>query len=160
VQRAVWSLNASLPLASVRTLDEIYSKSMERTSFTLVMLAIAGTMALLIGVVGIYGVISYVVSQRRREIGIRIALGAPPQKLAGIFMVNGLMLTTLGIACGLAASAALTRVLGSSLFGVSPLDGLTYGLVSLALIVAALAATYIPAQRAMKVDPLEALRSE
>ena len=160
VQRAVWSLNGSLPLASVRTLDEVYSKSMERTSFTLMMLAIAGAMALLIGVVGIYGVVSYAVAQRRREIGIRVALGARHRELAGIFIVNGLMLAIFGIACGLAGSAILTRVLGSSLFGVSPLDPLTYAEVSLGLLVGALAASYIPALRAMKVDPLEALRSE
>jgi len=160
VQRAVWSQNASLPVAKVRTLDEVYSKSMQRTSFTLVMLAIAGAMALLIGVVGIYGVISYAVSQRRREIGIRMALGASPRKLSGIFVVNGMILAAIGIACGLAGSAALTSVLGSSLFGVSPLDPLTFALVSLGLIVTALAASYIPALQAMKVDPLEALRSE
>jgi predicted permease len=160
VQHAVWSMNGSLPLATVRTLEEIYSKSMERTSFTLVMLAIAGTMALLIGVIGIYGVISYGVSQRRREIGIRMALGAGQQQLTGIFVVNGLVLAAVGVACGLAASAGLTRLLGSSLFGVSPLDPLTYAAVSLGLILATVTASYIPALRAMKVDPLEALRSE
>jgi len=160
VQRAVWSQNGSLPLADVRTLEEIYSKSMERTSFTLVMLAIAGAMALLIGLVGIYGVISYTVSQRRREIGIRMALGGRPSELTRIFVGGGLVLALIGVAFGLAASAVLTRVLGSSLFGVGPLDPLTYGAVSLALIGAALAASYIPALRAMKVDPLEALRSD
>jgi putative ABC transport system permease protein len=160
VQRAVWSLDPSLPLAEVRTLDEIYSKSMERTSFTLVMLAIAGAMALLIGVVGIYGVISYAVSQRRREIGIRMALGARPRHLSRIFIADGLGLSLTGVACGLAASAALTRILRSSLFGVSPLDPLTYASVSILLIAAAFTATYIPALRAMKVDPVEALRSE
>jgi len=160
VQRAVWSLDPSLPLAEVRTLEEIYSKSMERTSFTLVMLVIAGAMALLIGLVGIYGVISYAVSHRRREIGIRMALGAPPRRLSRIFVADGLVLAVIGIACGLAASAALTRILGSSLFGVGPLDPLTYASVSVVLIAAAVAASYIPALRAMRVDPLEALRSE
>jgi putative ABC transport system permease protein len=160
VQRAVWSLNPSLPLAEVRTLEEIYSKSMERTSFTLVMLAIAGAMALLIGVVGIYGVISYAVSHRRREIGIRMALGAPPRHLSRIFVAEGLVLALTGIACGLAGAAALTRVLGSSLFGVSPLDPLTYASVAMLLITAAITATYIPALRAMRVNPTEALRSE
>ena len=160
MQRAVWSLNGSLPLASVRTLDEIYAKSMARTSFTLVMLAIAGAMALLIGVVGIYGVICYAVSQRRREIGIRIALGAQQRELQRIFLTDGLLLALIGIGCGLAASVALTRVLGSSLFGVSPLDPLTYAAVSLGLIAAAVTASYIPARRAMTVDPVEALRSD
>jgi len=160
VQHAVWSRNGSLPLASVRTLDEIYSKSMQRTSFTLVMLAIAGTMALLIGVVGIYGVLSYAVSQRRREIGIRMALGAQERSLAVKFLVNGMKLAMAGIVCGLIGSAALTRVLGSSLFGVSPVDPLTYTAVSLGLMAAALAASYVPAMRAMRVDPVEALRGE
>jgi predicted permease len=160
VQRAVWSRDPSLPLAEVRTLEEIYSKSMERTSFTLVMLGIAGAMALLIGLVGIYGAISYAVSHRRREIGIRMALGAPPRRLSHIFVADGLVLALTGVACGLAASAVLTRILGSSLFGVSPLDPLTYASVSVVLIAAAIAASYIPALRAMRVDPLEALRSE
>jgi putative ABC transport system permease protein len=160
VQRAVWSLNPSLPLADVRTLEEIYSKSMERTSFTLVMLAIAGAMALLIGLVGIYGVISYGVSQRRREIGIRMAMGARPRHLSQIFIADGLVLALTGVAFGLAVSVALTRVLRSSLFGISPLDPLTYVSVSILLITAAFTATYIPALRAMKVDPMEALRAE
>jgi ABC-type antimicrobial peptide transport system permease subunit len=160
VQQAVWGLNPGLPLASVHTLEEIYSKSMERTSFTLVMLAMAGAMALLIGVVGIYGVMAYAVLQRRREIGIRMALGASPRKVAGIFLANGLALAMIGVVCGLAAAAALTRVLASSLFGVSPLDPLTFGAVSVGLIVTALIASYIPALRAIKVDPLEQLRVE
>jgi ABC-type antimicrobial peptide transport system permease subunit len=160
VQRAVWSVNGSLPLASVQTLDEIYAKSMARTSFTLVMLAMAGAMALLIGLVGIYGVICYAVSQRRREIGIRIALGAGQRELQRIFLTDGFLLALIGIGCGLAASAALTRVLGSSLFGVSPLDPLTYAAVSLGLIAATVTASYFPARRAMTVDPVEALRSD
>jgi len=160
VQRAVWSQNASLPLTSIQTLREIYSRSMERTTFILVILAIAGSMALLIGVVGLYGVISYAVSQRRREIGIRLALGAPPRNLRGIFIRSGMMLASAGVACGLAGSVALTRVLESSLYGVSPLDPLTFASASLGLILTALAASYIPAVRAMKVDQLEALRLE
>jgi len=160
VQQAVWSLNRSLPLANVRTLQEIYDKSLARTSFTLVMLAIAGAMALLIGLVGIYGVISYSVSQRRREIGIRVALGAHRRDLTRMFIARGLVLALIGVACGLAGAAALTRVLGSLLFGVNPLDPLTYAAVSLGLIAAAIGASYIPARRAMSVDPVEALRAE
>jgi predicted permease len=160
VQRAVWSLNASLPLANVRTLEEIYDKSLARTSFTLVMLAIAGAMALLIGLVGIYGVISYSVSQRRREIGIRVALGAQQRELTRLFIAHGFGLALIGVACGLAGAVALTRVLGSLLFGVNPVDPLTYTVVSIGLIAAAMVASYIPALRAMGVDPVEALRAE
>jgi hypothetical protein len=160
VQQAVWSLNPSLPLATVRTLQEIYDKSLARTSFTLVMLAIAGGMALLIGVVGIYGVISYSVSQRRREIGIRLALGAPQRELTHMFIAHGFVLALIGVACGLVGAFALTRVLGSLLFDVSPLDPLTYAAVSLGLLAAAMVASYIPALRSMGVDPVEALRAE
>jgi ABC-type antimicrobial peptide transport system permease subunit len=160
VQKAVWSLNPSLPLASVRTLEEIYNKSLARTSFTLVMLAIAGAMALLIGVVGIYGVISYAVSQRRREIGIRMALGARKSELTLMFIAHGLVLALIGVACGLAGAVALTRALGSLLFDVNPLDPLTYAAVSLGLLAAAMMASYIPSLRAMGVDPVEALRAD
>jgi predicted permease len=160
VQQAVWSMNASLPLANVRPLQEIYDKSLARTSFTLVMLAIAGAMALLIGLVGIYGVISYSVSQRRREIGIRVALGAQQRELTRLFIAHGFGLALIGVACGLAGAVGLTRVLGSLLFGVNPVDPLTYSVVSLGLIAAAMVASYIPAVRAMRVDPVEALRAE
>ena len=110
VGRAAWSVDPNLPLADVHTLDYLYRKSMARTSFTLVMLAVAGGMALLLGVVGLYGVIAYSVSQRRREIGIRMALGAQHQELTGMFVRHALGLTGVGVACGLAAAPALTRL--------------------------------------------------
>ena len=160
VRQAIWSMNPNLPLANVRTLQEIYDKSLARTSFTLVMLAIAGAMALLIGLVGIYGVVSYAASQRRREIGIRMALGASQEELMRLFLAHGFVLALIGVACGLAVSAALTRVLGSLLFDVNPIDPLTYAAASLGLISAAVTASYVPALRAMAVDPVEALRSE
>ena len=124
------------------------------------MLLIAGAMALLIGLVGIYGVVSYAVSQRRREIGIRMALGASQEELMRLFLAHGFVLALIGVTCGLAVSAALTRVLGSLLFDVNPIDPLTYAAASLGLISAAVTASYIPALRAMAVDPVEALRSE
>jgi predicted permease len=160
VRKAVWSMNPNLPLANVRTLQEIFDKSLARTSFTLVMLAIAGAMALLIGLVGIYGVVSYAVSQRRREIGIRMVLGARQNELIRLFLAHGFALALIGVACGLGVSAALTRVLGSFLFDVNPLDPLTYAAASFGLISAAVTASYVPALRAMAVDPVEALRSE
>ena len=157
---AVWSVNPNLPLASVRTLQEIYDASLARTSFTLVMLAIAGGMALLLGVAGIYGVISYSVSQRTREIGIRIALGAQRQAVTRMFVAHGLMLAGVGVAIGLVAAFGVMRLISSLLFEVSPVDPLTYAMVSLTLIAATVLASYVPALRATAVDPIEALRSE
>ena len=160
VRQAVWSVNPELPLADVRTVREIYSKSMARTSFTLVMLALAGAMALLLGVIGIYGVISYAVSQRTREIGIRIALGAPQGAVRQMFLRQGLRLTIIGVVCGLVAAVGLTRLMSSLLFEVSPLDPITYLAVSAALVGAAVLATYLPARRATIIDPIDALRAE
>ena len=160
VRQAVWSLDANLPLAEVRTLDDYYRKSMARTSFTLVMLAVAGGMALLLGVVGIYGVIAYSVSQRTREIGIRVALGAQHQQLTGMFVRHGLLLTAAGVVCGLVASIALTRLMSSLLFEVSRFDPLTYGAVAIGLVAASALASYLPSRRAAAVDPIEALRAE
>jgi len=160
ISQAVWSVNPSLPLAQVRTLQEVYDRSLARTSFTLVMLAIAGGMALLLGVAGIFGVIAYSVSQRTREIGIRLALGARNQEVTRMFVRHGARLAALGIACGLAVALAVTRLMSSMLFDVSPIDPLTYGGVSLGLAAAAVLASYIPALRATSVDPVEALRAE
>lgn len=158
IQRAVWSINGNLPVASASTMQEIYSKSMERTSFTLTMLAIAGSMALSLGVIGIYGVISYAVSQRTREMGIRLALGAPKRELKWMFVRSALMLTSVGIGVGVIAAAALTQSMRSLLYGISPLDPLSYFLVPLVLAAAAGVASYLPARRAASINPIEALR--
>jgi predicted permease len=160
VRDAVWSVNSSLPLASMRTMQEIYERSMARTSFTLVMLAIAGAMALVLGVVGIYGVISYAVSQRTREIGIRLALGAQRGELRRMFLRHGLMLAASGMAIGLAAAVGLTRLMSSLLFGISPLDATTYVAVPFLLLSATMLASYLPARRAAALDPAEALKAE
>jgi putative ABC transport system permease protein len=160
VRQAVWSVNPDLPIAGVLTMQEIYGRSMARTAFTLVMLSIAAGMALLLGVVGIYGVVSYTVSQRTREIGIRMALGAPQQSVRQMFLRQGLLLTAIGVVCGLAAAAGLTRLMKTLLFEVSPLDPLTYCAVSLVLAAAALLASYVPARRATTIEPVEALRVE
>jgi putative ABC transport system permease protein len=160
VSRAIWAVNPNLPLAGVRTLQEVVGASMARTSFTLVMLAIAGAMALLLGVAGIYGVISYSVSQRTREIGIRMALGAQRQEVTRMFVRYGLTLAAAGVVCGLVAAVALTRVMSSLLFEVSPMDPLTYAAVCLSLAAAAMLASYIPALRATGVNPVTALRAE
>ena len=160
VRQAVWSVNASLPLASVRTMQEIYDDSLATTSFTMVMLGIAGAMAMLLGLIGIYGVISYTVSQRKREIGIRVALGADPGALRWLFVRYGLALAGAGAAIGLAAAAGLTRLMKSVLFGISPVDPLTYTAVPLILVAATVLASYLPARRASAVDPVETLRAE
>ncbi len=160
VGRAVWSVNPNLPLAGVRTLAEVVSASMARTSFTLVMLAIAGAMALLLGVAGIYGVISYSVSQRTREIGIRMALGAQRNEITGMFVRHGLGLAAIGIGSGLVVAIALGRLMTSLLFETSPMDPLTYLAVCGSLAVAAMAASYVPALRATGVNPVTALRAD
>jgi predicted permease len=160
VRQAVWSVDPNLPLAGVRTEEYYYRTSMARTSFTLLMLAVAGAMALLLGTVGIYGVIAYSVSQRTREIGIRMALGAQRQELTGMFVRHGLLLTGIGVAFGLVAAFLSMRFLSTLLFGVKPVDLLTYGAVSIGLVATALLASYLPSRRAATVDPVEALRGE
>jgi predicted permease len=160
IEQAVWSVNSSLPLASVQTMQEIYTKSLARTSFTLVMLGIAGAMAIVLGIIGIYGVISYAVSQRTREIGIRLALGEQKGRLKWMFIRPGLVLTGSGVAIGLAAAAGLMRLMKSLLFGVSPLDPVTYVSVLVVLVASAVLASYLPARRAAAVNPVEALRAE
>jgi predicted permease len=160
VRAAVWSVDPTLPLADVRTEDYYYRASLARTTFTLLMLAIAGAMALLLGTVGIYGVIAYSVSQRTREIGIRMALGAQRNELTGLFVRHGLLLTGVGVVIGLAAAFASMRLLASLLYKVSPMDLLTYTIVSGGLILTAFLASYLPSLRAAGVDPVEALRGE
>ncbi|HTM48244.1 MAG TPA: ABC transporter permease, partial [Bryobacteraceae bacterium] len=160
IRQAVWSAHSDLPVAGVRTLQDVYSRSMARTSFALVMLAIAGAMAMLLGSVGIYGVISYSVSQRTREIGIRMALGAQQTALTRMFIGHGLKLAATGLALGLGAAFALSRGMSSLLFGITPADPLTYAGVSIGLALAAALASYFPSRRAVAVDPVEALRAE
>jgi predicted permease len=160
VRQAVWSVNHNLPLAKVRTMQEIYDQAIARPTFALVMLTIAAGMALLLGVVGIYGVISYAVSQRTREIGIRMALGAPRQAVRLLFMRECLLLVVAGLVCGVAGAAALSRLMTSLLFEVSPLDSATYLTVSAVLAAAALLASYVPARKSTAIEPMEALRAE
>jgi ABC-type antimicrobial peptide transport system permease subunit len=124
------------------------------------MLGISSAMAMLLGLIGIYAVISYAVSQRRREIGIRLALGAQQAELRRMFVGYGLVLAAIGIAVGLGAAAGLMRLMKSLLFGISPLDPLTYAAVPVVLVAAAILASYLPARRAAAVDPVEALKAE
>jgi len=160
LEQAVWDVNPDLPLASIQTLEEIQATSMAKTSFTLVMLGLAASVASLLGVVGIYGVISYVAAQRTREIGIRMALGAEISDVRRLFVRHGLRLTAAGIVLGVVLAAVLTRVMSSYLFGVGPLDPLTYVAVSALLAGIALLAIYLPARRAARIDPNAALRAD
>jgi predicted permease len=160
LEQAVWSVNPNLPLARVSTLQETYRRSMARTSFTLVMLAIAGSMALTLGLLGIYGVISYTVSMRTREIGIRLALGAQKANLKWMFVRSALVLTSIGVAIGLCGAAVLTQSMKSLLFGISPLDPFTFMVIPLVLIAFAIVASYLPARRAASIEPVEALRAD
>ena len=160
VRQAVWSVNSNLPLASVRTMQEVYDKSLARTSFTLVMLGIAGAMALTLGIIGIYGVVSYTVSQRQREIGIRLALGAQGGDVLQMVLKQGAKLALVGVVIGICAAFGLTRLMSSLLFGVTVYDPVTFAAVAVLLILVALSACYIPARRAMLVDPIVALRYE
>jgi len=153
-------VNPNLPLANVRTLEAIYRKSLGRTSFALVLLAVAGSMALILGVVGISGVVAYSVSRRTREIGIRIALGSQVRTVVRMFVREGLILSGIGAACGAIAAFAVTSLMESLLFGVSPVDSLTYATVLAGLIAAALMASWLPARRAAAVDPINALRAD
>jgi predicted permease len=160
IRQAVWSMNSNLPIARVRTLEEIVDRSMARTSFTLIMLGIAAAVAILLGAVGIYGVISYAVSQRTREIGVRVALGAQQGDVSRLVLRQGAFLAVLGVVVGLGAAFGLTRLMSALLFGVDPVDPMTYALAAVVLSAIALMASYFPARRAASVDPMVALRWE
>jgi predicted permease len=160
LRQAIWSVDSNLPVYRVHTADYYYQRSMARTSFTLVMLGIAGAMALLLGTVGLYGVIAYSVTQRTREIGIRMALGAPEEQLTGMFVRQGLLLTGIGVVCGLGAAIAVMRLMSSLLFNVNPIDPITYAAVMVGLAGTAFLASYLPSRRARAVDPVVALRAE
>ena len=159
LRQAVWSVDSSQSV-TLRTMRDVYDHSLARTSFTLLMLAIAASMALLLGVVGIYGVIAYAVSQRRRDLGIRAALGARRRELSGMFIRHSLLLSGIGVAIGLVAAAALTRLMSTLLYGITPLDPVTYVAVPLVLMMATVIASYVPTRRAASADPIEALKAE
>jgi predicted permease len=163
LRQAVWSVNANVPVASMRTMQDIYSQSLARTSFTLVMLGIAGALALLLGFIGIYGVISYAVSQRTREIGIRLALGAERARILRMIIAQGLRLALVGVAAGVVATLLLGRSVSSFsqlLYGVRVTNPAVLTAVSSAVVIVTVLACYLPARRAASVEPMKALRSE
>ena len=160
IRQAVAEVMPGLPVFQIRTLREVYDQSMARTSFSLVLLGIAGAMALLLGIVGIYGVLAYAVMQRQREVGIRLALGAQPGSVKRMFVYRGMMLSGIGIGIGAAVAAGITRWMSSLLFGVTPVDAATFAAAASVLVIAALAASYIPARRAAAVDPVQTLTGQ
>jgi predicted permease len=160
IQQAVWSVNPNLPVSRLRTMQDVYDGSITRVTFTLGLLATASGVALLLGVVGLYGVLAYAVLRRRREIAIRLALGAQQHAVTGRFVRQGVALAAIGIAIGLVAAAAVTRVMTSLLYGVKPTDAITYATVALILMCVAALASYLPAHRASQVAPADALAAE
>jgi predicted permease len=158
IQQHVWMVNPDVPLANSETLGDLYTQSMARTSFTLVMLCVSGGIGLLLGTVGIYGVIAYSVSQRTREIGIWMALGAQRGAVVGAFVRQGIWLTVVGIAIGLVIASASMRFVSAILYGVSADDPITYITITCVVVIAALLACYLPSRRAAEVDPVLALR--
>lgn len=160
VRREILALDKSVPIFDVRTMEDRSADATSRTRFSALLLGIFSGLALVLAAVGIYGVMSYAVSGRTREIGVRMALGAQPRNVLALVMRDGIIVTVAGVALGLAGAFAATRVLGSQLYGVGTTDAVTFAAVSLLLAAVALVASYIPARRAMKVDPMIALRYE
>ncbi|HEX7237326.1 MAG TPA: ABC transporter permease [Gammaproteobacteria bacterium] len=160
IRNAIWSVNKDAPVALERTMQVLYGESLARTSFALVMLGIAGAMALALGLIGIYGVIAYVVAQRSREIGIRMALGAQRREVRKMFLRQGLGLSAVGLGIGLVAALALTRLMSSLLFGIKPTDVVTYAAAVAVILAAAALASYLPARRASAIDPVQTLKAD
>ncbi|UCC73878.1 MAG: ABC transporter permease, partial [Gemmatimonadota bacterium] len=160
VRAAVWEINPNLPVRGLQSLEDLMGQSIARTSFTLALLGVAAGVALLLGVIGVYGVISYAVSQRSREMGLRMAMGAQAGQVKRMVVRQGLILAAVGVAIGLALALGLTRLMVGLLFGVSPVDPLTFLAVAAALIGVALVASYLPARRAAGLDPMDVLRAE
>jgi predicted permease len=160
IQNAIWDVNPNLPILRSGSLDQFMEASMARVSFTMTLLGIAGAVALLLGLVGVYGVISYGVSQRSRELGMRMALGAETSQVMGMVVRQGAILALVGVAVGSSLAFGITRLMSAILFNVSPTDPLTFGVVAGGLFAVALLASWFPARRAAKVDPIVALRVE
>jgi ABC-type antimicrobial peptide transport system permease subunit len=160
IHEAVWSIDPELPLVALTTGEEIVADSIVQLSFTMITLGIAAVMALILGAVGLFGVLSYSVTQRRQEIAVHMAMGAEQRQVMGMIVRDGTKITALGIVLGLAGAWGLTRVLQGLLYGVEPLDPLTYGGMAVLLLAVAVLAAYLPARRAASVDPGESMRGE
>jgi ABC-type antimicrobial peptide transport system permease subunit len=160
IRRAIWSVDKDQAIGDVTTLDAVRSRTVARPRLLLVLLAAFGALGLVLGALGLYGVIAYMVRQRRTEIGIRIALGAEPRRVLALVMRRGVAVTAAGITVGLAAALALARGMRAVLFEVTPVDPVTYASVAALLAVVALVAMYIPARAALRLDPVDVLRPE
>ncbi|HEY2149753.1 MAG TPA: FtsX-like permease family protein, partial [Vicinamibacterales bacterium] len=146
--------------AGIRTMDEVVGRSIAERRFTMLLLATFAVVAVLLAAIGVYGVLAYLVSQRTQEIGVRLAIGATPGNVVGLFVREGAMLMAIGVACGLAGALLVTRALSTLLFGVTTTDPLTFAAVAVTLTIVALLASYVPARRAARVDPMTALRAD
>jgi putative ABC transport system permease protein len=160
IQRAIWAVNGNLPVGSLQTMGEVYHRSTARTSLSLALISITGAMTLALGLVGIYGVISYALSQRTREIGVRMALGAQIGGLKRMVLGQVLLPVAIGVVAGVVAAALMARLMESLLFGVGARDVTTYAIVSATLVVTAAIAAYLPARRVTRIDPIKALRDD
>ena len=160
IRRAIEKINGEIVVYETRTMDKIISDSLAARRFSMILLGIFAALALVLSCVGIYGVISYLAGQRTHEIGIRMALGAQRNDVLRLILGHGAKMVLIGVGAGIAASLALTRLMAKLLFGVSAYDPLTFLAVACLLVLVALAASYIPARRAMRVDPIVALRYE
>jgi len=160
IRDQIHALLPDQPVAAVATMDQLHERSLSGARFTMLLLTIFACLALVLSAVGIYGVMAYAVTQQTREIGIRMALGARPKDVLALIVKHGAKLALAGVAIGITAGLGLTRLMASLLYGVGPTDLVTFGSVATGLILVALAACYIPARRAMHIDPMVALRHE
>jgi ABC-type antimicrobial peptide transport system permease subunit len=153
-------MDRELPLDDIHTMEDLVGRSIAGRRFTMVLLASFAAVALVLAAIGVYGVLAYVVSQRTQEIGVRLAIGATPADVARLFLREGVTLALVGLVCGLVGAVAAARALTTLVFGVTTTDPVTFGVVAAALAVVALVASYVPARRAARVDPMTALRTD
>jgi predicted permease len=160
IRQAIWSIDKEQPLGAIRTMDEQLSRSLARRRFSVTLLTIFGVIAVSLAAIGLYGVLAFVVAQRRREIGVRMALGAQPRDVIADVLGQGMRLAAIGVIIGIALAIGATRLIGSLLFGTSPTDVATFVVVATLLVIIAAGASLVPALRASRVEPLVALREE